>query len=149
MNLNSTYLNLSSITTLTANYITDLHTYLQNNITAFKSAKIVDIKDDTALAQLIKLSKADSFTCSTNGFTSDSWVPSVSQNPVYVQCNINSGAKSDSNSCPNTADFNSRANGCIGCMDTYDLFKGNSSASNVKSALDTRYTDPSCSTFNT
>ncbi len=34
-------------------------------------------------------------------------------------------------------------------MDTYDLFKNNLTTTDVKSALDSRYPDSSCSTFNT
>lgn len=99
------------------------------------------------MVELARLAKADLYACSADGFAEDSWVPSVTQNPVYVHCNVDSGGKGDSNSCLNAADFTSKTNGCAGCMDTYDLFKDNLTAINVKIALDARYPDPSCSTF--
>lgn len=34
-------------------------------------------------------------------------------------------------------------------MDTFDLFKGNTTYTDVKSALTSRYSDSSCETFNT
>lgn len=34
-------------------------------------------------------------------------------------------------------------------MNTYDLFKDNSTSTNVKSALNSRYPDASCDSFNT
>lgn len=46
-------------------------------------------------------------------------------------------------------DFTNRNEGCVGCMDTYDLFMGNTSATTVQTALNARYPDPSCATFNT
>ena len=40
-------------------------------------------------AELTRISKASEYpACSNAGFRSDSWVPSVSQSPVYVACQV-------------------------------------------------------------
>lgn len=93
------------------------------------------------------MSKASSYTCSSSGFSSDSWIPSISQISPYVSCQV-SGSNSDSSTCTSSSNFNTRANGCTGCMDTFDLFKSNLTYIDVRTALSSRYPDPSCNTFN-
>lgn len=147
--LNNTYNSLSNIDLDLVNVINIAHGVLKDNITSFKTAQIPDITDQSSLAQLIKLSQSSNYACTSSGFTSDSWIPSISQNPLYIPCSISAGANSDSSTCTSAANFNTRASGCTGCMDTYDLFKGNLTYTNVQSALNSRYPDASCSTFNT
>ncbi len=146
--LNSTYNNLTSIDTSLVSLINLAHTDMKNNITAFKIAQVADITDQSSLSQLIKLSQPSNYACSTSGFTSDSWIPSITQNPTYAACQITGGSNSDSSTCTTSADFNARATGCTGCMDTFDLFKTNLTYVSVNSALSLRYSNPSCSTFN-
>ena len=66
--LNSTYTNLTDIDISLINLIAVAHTSMRDNITAVKNARIADITDQNALAQLINLSKASSYSCSSNGF---------------------------------------------------------------------------------
>lgn len=146
--LNSTYSYLSSIDLSLVNLIAVAHTSMLGNITAVKTAQIADITDQNSLNELINLSKASSYSCTSTGFTSDSWIPSISQTTTYVPCQVD-GSNSDSSTCTSSSNFNSRAQGCTGCMDTYDLFKSNLTYLNVKTALTSRYPDLSCSTFNT
>ena len=146
--LNTSYLDLSSITVQTGTVITNLHNLIKDTTGSYKKAQINDITDETSLILLKKISQPTSYSCSSSGFSSDSWIPSITQNPTYVPCRVNSGLNSNSSTCTSSADFSSRASGCTGCMETYDLFKSNLSAATVKTSLDTRYTDPSCSTFN-
>ena len=146
--LNSTYTNLTDIDISLIGVISSVHTSMRDNITAVKKAQIADITDQNALAQLISLSKASSYNCNSNGFTDDSWIPSISQITSYVPCQV-TGSNSDSTTCTSSSNFNSRAQGCTGCMDTYDLFKGNGTYLDVRTALNSRYPDLSCTTFNT
>lgn len=72
----------------------------------------------------------------------DSWVPSNNQNPTYVNC-LSSLGNGGVAQCSTTANFNAGTNGCKGCMDSYKvLFTYHGTIGN-------RYTDPSCTTFNT
>jgi hypothetical protein len=148
--LKTTYNSLSSLVDVSAlSYITTSHQFILDKTIAVKKAQIVDIDDQNSLQQLIKLSQSSFYNCQTNGFSSDSWIPSVSQDPVYAGCQISGGPKSDSTTCKNSVDFNTRANGCTGCMDTFDLFKGNGTQADVAAALNARYSDATCATFNT
>jgi hypothetical protein len=118
------------------------------NVSAFKSAKYVDITDEASLSQLIKLSQASNYGCSSAGFNSDSWVPANNQVEKYVSCQFANGPNSSSSTCNSSTAFDNRNAGCTGCMDTYDLFMSNTSQATVSAALSSRYPDPSCATFN-
>lgn len=80
-----------------------------------------------------------------NAFNDDSWVPSVSQSPVIISCQASSGEVT-----PDTcSDITTTGSGCVGCMDTFLIFQGDTFAQ-VKTDLDQRYPDTSCQTgFNT
>lgn len=64
----------------------------------------------------------------------------------YVSCKITNGAQFTGTSC---ADFTTKATGCVGCVDTYAVFAGNTTSAQVLAALATRYTAANCLTFNT
>ena len=145
---NSTYTNLINIDTSLINTITVIHSSVLSNISAFKRAQYPDITDQASLAQLVKLSDASNYACTSSGFSSDSWIPAITQYQSYVKCKFDQGPFASSSTCTDNTAFTTRATGCVGCMDTYDLFMGNTSSTTVNAALTARYPDPSCAVFN-
>jgi hypothetical protein len=146
--LNYTYANLSLVTPSTTNYIFSLHMSMVSAVDNYKTAKTNDITDQSSISELNTVASSANYQCSTAGFSNDSWVPSISQNSTYVPCSISNGALSNSTTCPTLNAFSSRVAGCIGCMDTYDIFKGNTSSATVMASLSSRYPDASCLQFN-
>lgn len=88
----------------------------------YKRAEILDITSTTDISDLTDLSNASAYSCSASGFSSDSWVPSVSQQSDDIPCLISSGSNATNSTCTSTSDLESRASGCVGCMDTYLIF---------------------------
>lgn len=96
---------------------------LEAEIQGVLEGKKLDIKDEASIAILDKLSKSYEYECLANGFHEDSWVPSLYQNPEKIPCKFGLGAVADHTTCAMGDDFQERAPGCVGCMDTYGLFK--------------------------
>lgn len=92
---------------------------LPQTIESFERAQVLDIDSQVDISTLERLSNAANYQCSTVGFGDDSWIPSISQNPVYVTCKSADGLNFTSSTC---ADITSRNTGCVGCADTYDIF---------------------------
>ena len=86
-------------------------------------AKKLDISDPSSIAILDRLSKSYEYDCVANGFHQDSWVPSLYQDPEEIPCKFGIGAVADHTTCSMGDEFQGRAQGCVGCMDTYGLFK--------------------------
>ena len=76
---NSTYTNLIKIDTSLINTISVIHSSVLSNVTALKRAQYPDITDQASLEQLVKLSNPSNYGCTSNGFTSDSWIPAITQ----------------------------------------------------------------------
>lgn len=93
-------------------------------------SEVIDITDFSALT---KLSKASQYACTASGFTSDSWIPSITTQ-TNVPCQINGGNQVSDPQCASVVNST-----CSGCIDTYLMFESKSLASEVKTDLDTRY----------
>lgn len=104
-------------------------------------AEILDISDTSVLE---KISDSNQYTCSAPGFNTDSWIPSLAQNTV--SCKV-SGDEADNSTCTSDTSFQTRGSGCIGCMDSYLIFAGNTSRTDVLVSLNLRY--PSCGATST
>lgn len=50
-----------------------------------------DITDNSSIAILKQISNASNYASCTSPFTTDSWIPSTQQNPLYVSCLISGG----------------------------------------------------------
>ena len=105
----------------------------------------MDISDTAGLAALQKLSDPAQYSSCTP-LQVDSWVPSISQNPVVVTCKKSPSI--DSSTCSASADFRTSSNACgAGCYDTYDMFKGNASKATVDAETTVRYSGGTCTAF--
>ena len=78
--------------------------------------------------------------CADAGFKSDSWVPSVSQSPVYVKCKIEGGSSATLDQCSSYNLLN-RLGGCSGCMDSSSITSEYTAKSDVVAAMHQRYKD--------
>ena len=110
-------------------------------------AKKLDIADTSSIAILDKLSKSYEYNCVANGFHEDSWVPSIYQNPDDIPCKFGLGAVADHTTCAMGDEFEQRAPGCIGCIDTYGIFKFTDTKGAVENALTLRYAGDGCKPF--
>ena len=137
-------------TTAQANTLLSAMNQVSSLISNYQSGVIADINDTPSYAVLSQLSKSSSYSsCTSASFASDSWVPSVSQSPSYVACNIASGNNATTSNCGG-ADFASAGGTCNGCMDTTSVLNTAtySTKTAVLNALNSRYTAAGCSTFN-
>jgi len=124
-------------------------TQVTSYITNYQTGVILDITDSASITILKQLANATYYSsCAATGFSSDSWVPSDSQNPSYLACMIPGGNNAISSSCTG-GNFNSRGGTCNGCMDTTSVLNTGTyaSKSSVLTALGNRYSG--CTTFNT
>lgn len=132
-------------TTYQASVILSAMTEVTSYITDYQTGIILDISDTSSFSVLNSLSMASSYSsCTATGFTSDSWIPSNNENPVYIACQISSGNQASSSSCG--GGISSRAGSCNGCMDTTSTLSSYSSHATLLSNLGTRYSG--CTTFN-
>ena len=116
-----------------------------NTVGTWCRGEVVDLDPTNyAVLQTISTPTDSSWTNCNAQFTSDSWVPSNSQNSSYVpiNCQVSSGNTGDSTTCTTTL-TNNGGNTCAGCMDSTSLTQAIASAS-VNAILNTRY-GPSCS----
>jgi hypothetical protein len=145
-NLSNTLTTMNSFNiTYKTSMILSAMTQVTSYITDYKTGVILDITDTASITILTDLSKSSSYSsCTATGFTSDSWIPSNNENPVYISCQISSGNQASSSSCSGVV--SSRSGSCYGCMDTTSTLNGYSSKATLLSDLGTRY--PGCSTFN-
>lgn len=117
-------------------------------ISNYKAGVLLDITDSSSISILTSISTASSYSsCTATGFSSDSWIPSDSQNPSYIACRISSGNNATSSSCSG-GNFATRGGTCNGCMDTTSILNTGtySNTASVLAALTSRY--PGCTTFN-
>lgn len=82
-----------------------------------------------------------------NGFHDDSWIPSLYQSPEDFPCKFGIGAVADHTTCEMGDDFEERALGCVGCMDTSALFRYTDQKKDVLTALKNRYVGANCDVF--
>lgn len=84
-------------------------------------------------------------SCSTNGFTSDSWIPSINQS--NVGCGASSGRKVDDTQCGTTLKITGGStatapnDGCYGCLDTSKILYNDPSGTPMND-VKTRYGNP-------
>jgi hypothetical protein len=145
-NLSSSLTAMNSFnTTYQASTILSAMTQVTSAISNYQSGVLLDITDAASISILTALSKPSQYSsCAATGFTSDSWVPSNSENPVYIACQIGSGNLASSLSCGGSV--SSRAGSCNGCMDTTSTLSSYSSQATLLSDLNSRYSG--CTTFN-
>lgn len=145
-NLSSSLTSMNSFnTTYTASVILSAMTAVTSWITNYQTGVVLDITDSSSINVLTSLSQSSSYSsCTATGFTSDSWVPSNSQNPTYISCRISGGNQASSSSC--SGGVASRGGSCNGCMDTTSTLNGYSSQATLLSDLNSRYSG--CTTFN-
>lgn len=138
--LNITYLAASVSTALTS---------MDTAISNYQLGVLNDLSDSASQTILQGLSNHSNYaSCATAAFSSDSWIPSVQQNPIYLQCQM-SGANATSSQCGG-ANWAAASGGCSGCMDTTSILNTATynTRANVLNALNNRYSNAGCSTFN-
>lgn len=100
--------------------------------------------DTTNVDILKRLANKNNFgTCTDPLFPADSWVPSTSAAQTTVPCQVGTAATN----CATGTNFDDGSGGCAGCLNTYDLFKTNSTRANVLTAINARYSTNPCATF--
>lgn len=126
-------------TDLTSN-INNKYTPITSNVSSFSNARILDIKDNTAISDLIQISDASKFDCGSSSFKFDSWIPSINQIDNTIPCKSPVGMpKSDNQSCSSSTSFNTASINCQGCMDTFSLLISSNSQAQAYSKLNRRY----------
>jgi hypothetical protein len=123
-------------------------TQVTSYITNYRDSVILDIDDAPSISIMSSITKASNYaSCTATGFTADSWIPSNSQNPVYMACQIANGAQATGSACAG-ANFASRGGSCKGCMDITSVLPTTTYANKaaVLTALGNRYSG--CTTFN-
>lgn len=145
-NLSSSLTSMNSFnTTYTAATILSAMNAVTSYISDYQTGVILDINDTSSFNILSGLSNASQYSsCTATGFTSDSWIPSDTQNPSYIACEITNGNQATSSSCGGSV--SSRSGSCNGCMDTTSTLSGYTSKATLLSDLGTRYSG--CTTFN-
>lgn len=149
--------NLSSSLTQISNFnVTYMASIIQtslltttNAITNYQMGYLDDITDSSSISILSQISNASNYAgCTSPAFTTDSWIPSTQQSPVYLSCLISGGNNATSTQCGG-ANFAAATGGCSGCMDTTSILNTGtySTRANVLNALNNRYTAAGCSTF--
>lgn len=148
-NLSNSVTNINSFNiTYTSSMILSAMSQITSYLTNYNTGVILDFVDSSSFTILNNLSNSTAYSgCTSPGFTSDSWVPSNSQNPVYIACKIPSGNITVAASCTGT-NFNTRAGSCNGCMDTALVLNSYTAKATLLSNLNTRYPAAGCSTFN-
>ena len=147
----------SSLTTINAFNISQQSSNVLSNsssltsyINYYQTGVITDISDTASISILTTLSQPSNYPgCTTTVFSTDSWIPSYTQNPTYAACKINGGTNATSTQCGG-ANFVSGGGGCTGCMDTTSILNTATygTKASVLTALGNRYTAGGCSTFN-
>jgi hypothetical protein len=119
---------------------------ITSTLNSYSNSQQIDFTDSSSYSIITQLSNASAYSsCTATGFTSDSWVPSDNQSPLWVSCKIQNGNNATSTQC-SSSDLANRGGSCYGCMDTTSVFSSYSTKSSVLNTLNTRY--PSCTTFN-
>lgn len=122
---------------------------MNSAISSYQLGTLNDLNDSPSQAVLEGLSKHSNYpSCTTAAYATDSWIPSTQQNPVYLQCQV-SGPNATGTECGG-ANWAAASGGCLGCMDTTSILNTvtYSTRTNVLNALNNRYSDAGCSTFN-
>jgi hypothetical protein len=145
-NLSSSLTSMNSFnTTYQASVILSAMTAVTSYISNYQTGVILDITDSSSISVLSTLSQPTQYSsCTATGFTSDSWIPSNNENPVYIACQIANGNQASSSSC--AGGVSSRSGTCNGCMDTTSTLNSYSSLATLLSHLNTRYSG--CTAFN-
>ena len=129
-----------------ADITTNLNSFI-NAVGSWCRGEISDL-DSTSFATLQDISNPSSSSWSScnAAFSSDSWVPSNSQNSSFttIPCQVSSGNVGDTTTCTNTL-TNTAGNTCAGCMDSTKL-NTIITTGNILTVLNGRYS-ASC-TFN-
>lgn len=122
--LNITSFNGSDLTTK----INNKYASVTSNVSIYSNAKILDIKDNTAINDLIQISDASKFDCTSSSFKFDSWIPTIYQIDNAIPCKSPVGMpKTDNQTCNSISSFNEASVNCQGCMDTFSLLMSSNS----------------------
>jgi len=132
------FLNGFSSATLNTN-LTTAYNDLLNTVDSYGKSIKADISN-TGIAVLSAYSQPSTFSCADPNYALDSYIPSISQNPIYVNCAV-SGAYVGSAQC-SAGNFNARTGGCVGCIDIPQTFKTFINVNDAKNAILARY--PTC-----
>lgn len=140
------FLNSVDFSTLSA-VLTQAKNDLVSNVEAYGRSQRADV-GATAISMLSSYANAGNFvSCSDPNFGLDSYVPSISQNPVYVSCSV-SGNNADSTAC--SGNFNPKSGSCYGCLDIASIFATYPNGAQVTSHINGRYSNnPGCNSFAT
>lgn len=117
-------------------------------VNSYQRAEVTDLDSQTDIGILQQLSDSTKYTCSATGFGADSWVPTTNQQQVYVPCKLQQMDPVTNQTCNSTQQFESRAPGCQGCIDTLSILSQVGSSLNVLPLLNKRYPSDDCSPFN-
>ncbi len=152
-NLSSTLTSISAFnSTSLASIVQSARSTMVTMIDNYKLGYLNDITDTTSINYLTQVSNHSNYAaCATPAFATDSWIPSTQENPVYIACQISNGNNATNTECSGGGNFAGATGGCSGCMDTTSIFNTGSYASKaaVLTALNNRYSNGGCSTFNT
>ena len=122
-----------------ADITTSLNAFI-NTVGTWCRGEVVDL-DSTEYSTLVNIANPNyaSWTSCGAPFSSDSWVPSNSQNSSYspIACQSSSGNVGDTTTCTATL-ANNGANTCGGCMDS-TLLATSITTANINTHLNSRY----------
>ena len=111
-----------------ASKINDKYTPITSNVSSYSYARILDIKDTTAINDLIQTSDSSKFDCTSSSFKFDSWIPTIYQIDNAIPCKSPVGMpKTDNQTCNSITAFNEASVSCQGCMDTFSLLMSSNS----------------------
>lgn len=130
-------------------WITGNMTPFMNTVRTWCRGQVVDVTGSNyAILQNIANPSYSSWTGCNAAFSSDSWVPSNSQNSSYspISCQVSSGNVGDTTTCTATL-TNSGGNTCAGCMNSISLSTSITTSATLNGLINTRY--GGCTNFKT
>lgn len=93
-------MHLDSINANQVIYLTNVSKLeLVSSLGAYHRAEALDIDSVEDIEILEKISNPGEYRCSAPGFASDSWVPSVNQDGIYVSCKVSEDRLVTSETC--------------------------------------------------
>ena len=129
-----------------------LQSYIAGNLSALSNTcnyyangdiSDLDTTNNNILAGLSDPTNSTGNSGCNSTFTTDSWVPSNAQNSSYssaVSCKVSTGFSGALSNCDSAYATIGASSACKGCMDTTQLLTHQSSAANLITALNNRYT---------
>lgn len=150
--------NFTTFSNVNSKIYTEHTSELLNTINSYGLSQTNDIPSSFSLSPFTKIASPTSkeyIDCASDNphFASDSFVPSVNQNPEYVKCNIPGNIKSYYEECGNHLIISTEGK-CRGCIDIAQVFHDLKTKEDVLFALNGdgtinggRYPQRSCRTF--